>query len=114
MPIDPARGPLYSSRMVNSVPPELFAVSVYVRTPLNRPSGVPPVNSRLPGPANLVTVTGNVRPGATFDWILSFLPSAIVPLMDATPESQFGHWAPQFPRSCPADRCRGPPLRCTL
>src|SRR5262249_36156329 len=65
--ISGSSGPVYSSRTVNSVTPPAFGARVNVRTPLNRPSGIPPDQTiRRPG-TNSVTLTGNARPGLAFE-----------------------------------------------
>jgi hypothetical protein len=40
-------GPVYSSRMWNRVGPSADGASVNVRTPLHRPSGMPPLHVML-------------------------------------------------------------------
>src|SRR5215204_2604919 len=61
------RGPVYSSRMVNRVVPSVPGARVKVRTPLNRPSGMPPLQViRWPG-VKSVTLTGKARPGLALD-----------------------------------------------
>jgi hypothetical protein len=50
--------------MRNSVAPSAVdGVSVNVRTPRNRPSGIPPVHTIRCGGWNSATVSGNARPG---------------------------------------------------
>src|SRR4029453_11538106 len=65
-------GPVYSSRTVNRVAPSVPAAKVKVRTPLNRPSGMPPFQViRWPG---LNSVTGKVRPGLALETTLIVCP----------------------------------------
>jgi hypothetical protein len=81
------RGPVYSSRMVNRVEPSVPETRVKVRTPLNRPSGMPPLRViRWPG-VNSVTFTGKARPGLALDTTLIFSPGAMLPSTRSTPES---------------------------
>ena len=83
-------GPVYSSRMVKRVRPSPSEVSRKVRTPRNRPSGMPPAQvMRWPGTRS-VTVTGKARPGLASETTLILSPSAIVPSTLRTPESHAG------------------------
>jgi hypothetical protein len=80
-------GPVYSSRTVNRVAPSVPGARVKVRTPLNRPRGIPPLQViRLPGVTS-VTLTGKARPGLTLDTTLIFSPGAMLPSTRSTPES---------------------------
>src|SRR5258708_21855077 len=76
--IMPSSGPVYSSRMVNRVEAP-SGVSVNVRTPLNRPSGMPPAHTiRLAG-VNSATFTGNARFGFAAETTLIFSPGSTRP-----------------------------------
>jgi hypothetical protein len=81
------RGPVYSSRLVNRVAPSVPAARVKVRTPLNRPSGMPPLQViRWPG-LNSVTLTGKARPGSALETTLSLFPGVMLPSTRSIPES---------------------------
>src|SRR4051812_20875205 len=73
--------------MVNRVP-RPSGVSVKVRSPLNRPSGIPPDQIVRSYGRSSVTVTGNARPRLIFEKTLILAPSAISPTTRSTPESQ--------------------------
>jgi hypothetical protein len=74
--------------MVSRVAPSPWGDSVKVRTPLNSPSGIPPVQViRWPG-LNSVTLTGKARPGLTLETTLIFSPGAMRPSTRTIPESQ--------------------------
>jgi hypothetical protein len=78
---------VYSSCMVNRVVPSLPGARVKVRTPLNRPRGMPPLEViRRPGVSS-VTLTGKARPGLALETILSLLPGAMLPSTRSIPES---------------------------
>jgi hypothetical protein len=80
-------GPVYSLRMVNRVAPSDPGARVKVRTPLNSPSGMPPVQViRRPG-LNSVTLTGKARPGLALETTLISPPGAMLPSIRSTPES---------------------------
>jgi DNA-binding transcriptional ArsR family regulator len=58
------RGPVYSSRMVNRVEPSVPGARVKVRTPLNRPSGMPPlqvITDALPNRISRPAVSRHLR-----------------------------------------------------
>ncbi len=77
---------MYSSRTVKCV----FAPSgttANVRTPLKRPSGIPPLQVMVRGGSNAVTLTGKARPGLASETTSTFSPGAIVPFTRSTPES---------------------------
>src|SRR4029450_1330766 len=85
-------GPVYSSRTVNRVAPSVPGARVKVRTPLNRPSGMPPLQViRWPG-LNSVTLTGKVRPGLALETTLIVSPGTMAPSTRSTPESHT--WQP--------------------
>lgn len=78
---------MYSSRTLKRMPPSVPGARVKVRTPLNRPSGMPPLQViRWPG-LNSVTLTGNARPGLALEATLIFRPGAMAPSTRSTPES---------------------------
>jgi len=78
---------VYSSRTLKRMPPSVPGARVKVRTPLNRPSGMPPLQViRWPG-LNSVTLTGNARPGLALEATLIFRPGAMAPSTRSTPES---------------------------
>ena len=86
-PIIGSSGPLYSSRIAKRVRLP-SGTSENVRTPLKRPSGIPPVQV-IPRPgSNAVTLTGKARLGFASDVTLSFSPGAIRPSSERTPEFQ--------------------------
>ena len=90
-----AISPENASRMSNSVPPS-FGVSRYVRTPLNRPSGIPPVHTIRWGGSNALTRTGNARPGLSVVYTRSFPPGAMAPSTFSIVGFQVVHWAPSI------------------
>jgi DNA-binding transcriptional ArsR family regulator len=81
---------VYSSRITKRVAPS-SGVSVNVRTPLNRPSGMPPLQVMRSAGENSVTLTGNARPGLASETTLIFSRGAIRPSTRTTPESQSGY-----------------------
>ena len=88
------RGPVYSSRMVNRVAPSLPGARVKVRTPLNRPSGMPPLQViRSPG---LNSVSGD-----PFDALGDPNRRAIVELL-RTGDRSVSELAEELPISRPA------------
>ena len=76
--------------MANLVAPSPCGASVKVRTPLNSPSGIPPVQVIRWPDVNSVTRTGNARPGLACETTLIFSPGAMRPSTRSTPESQAG------------------------
>src|ERR1700689_3638333 len=92
--INPSNGPVYSSRTWNAVPPVPSGDTLKVRTPRNRPRGIPPLNRSRAGGSKSVTLTGKARPGAAWDRIVIFSPGAIRPSTPSTPESHDGQAAP--------------------
>src|SRR4029453_15687974 len=97
-----SRGPVYSSRMVNRVVPSVPGARVKVRTPLKRPSGMPPLQViRCPG-ANSVTLTGKApRALYPFDALGDPNRRAIVELLAAGDRS-VSELAGELPISRPA------------
>jgi DNA-binding transcriptional ArsR family regulator len=85
--ISPVSGPVYSSRIVKRVAPP-SGVSVNVRSPLKRPSGMPPVQVILSSGLSSVTFTGNARFGLTSEVTFSLAPGSIRPSSCFTLESQ--------------------------
>ncbi len=83
-------GPLYSSRISKRVIPPLAGLNWKVLTPLNRPSGIPPLQTIRRGGSSSLTVTGKARFGFASEVTLIRSPRAIRPSTETTPESQLG------------------------
>jgi len=62
-------------------------VSEKLRTPLNSPSGIPPLHVMARAGSNAVTLTGNALPGLASETTFIFSPGAIDPSTRWTPES---------------------------
>src|SRR5712692_3743462 len=65
--------------MENSTAPSEPGTREKVRSPLKRPSGMPPVQTIFLLGTNSLTLTGKARPGLIFAYTVTFSPGAIFP-----------------------------------